>query len=121
MKNTKILFADDDPSMRQLLGDLLTSLGYLFEEAEDGETAISKLRAKSYDIAILDITMPGKSGLDVLRYIRENNVPCKVIMLTGRVGFSTGTQSMMLGADDYITKPFDLEYLEFSINRVLSK
>jgi DNA-binding response OmpR family regulator len=121
MNQTNILFADDDISMRQLLRELLTSLGYKCDEAADGAQAIEKLKSDTFDVAILDVTMPGKSGLDVLQFIRENNLRCKAIMLTGRVGFEVGAKSMKLGADDYITKPFDLEYLQFSINRVLAK
>ena len=77
-------------------------------------------RTGPYDLAILDINMPRKSGLDVLKFIRDRQLKMGVIMLTGRLGFSVGSESMLLGADEYITKPFDLEYLELAIQKVLA-
>jgi two-component system response regulator MprA len=120
MTDAKILIADDEEALRELLREQLSTQGYTIDEAGDGVEAVEKLEKETYDLAILDINMPRKTGLDVLRYIREHQLPMKVIMLTGRLGFSVGSESMMLGADEYITKPFDLEYLEMSIKKVLA-
>jgi YesN/AraC family two-component response regulator len=98
----------------------MVGLGYVFDEAKDGAEAIEKVQKETYDIILLDINMPRKSGVEVLRYIKEQKLPGKVIMLTGRVGFSVGTETMEIGADDYITKPFDLDYLKFAIERALA-
>lgn len=121
MNETKILLADDEEALRELLREQLSAQGYTIDEAQDGVEAVEKLQQNSYHLAILDINMPRKTGLDVLRHIREQNLPIRVIMLTGRLGFSVGSESMLLGADEYITKPFDLDYLEMAIKKVLAK
>ncbi len=121
MDQKKILYVDDDSALRGIVRDQLSSSGFLVDEAEDGAAAISKLEAGNFDVMLLDINMPNKSGIDVLTFIKEKTLPCKVIMLTGRVGFSVATESLRLGADDYITKPFNMDYLLFSIKRVLEK
>jgi len=121
MNETRILLADDEEALRELLREQLSAQGYAIDEAQDGVEAVEKLKQNSYHLAILDINMPRKNGLDVLRHIREQNLPVRVIMLTGRLGFSVGSESMLLGADEYITKPFDLDYLEMAIKKVLAK
>lgn len=121
MSAAKILFADDDGALREVVRNQLVENGYLVDEADDGEKTVEMLRGGSYDLLLLDINMPGKSGIDVLKYIKEEGVNCRVIMLTGRVGFSIATESIKLGAAEYITKPFTLEYLLSSIERVLAK
>jgi DNA-binding response OmpR family regulator len=119
MEQAKILVADDEEGIRELLREQLNAAGYTTDEATDGAEAIDKLDHDTYDLAILDINMPKKSGLDVLKHIRDRQLKMGVIMLTGRLGFSVGSESMLLGADEYITKPFDLEYLELAIKKVL--
>jgi DNA-binding response OmpR family regulator len=121
MDQTKILYVDDDAALREIVKDQLSSQGFAVDEAEDGADAIKKLDSGSIDVMLLDINMPNKSGIDVLKFIKEKSLKCKVIMLTGRVGFSVATESLKLGADDYITKPFNMDYLIFSIKRVLQK
>lgn len=115
----KILFVDDDPEMREILSMQLGSLGYVVDEAADGEGAIAMLKKKPYDLLLLDITLPGKNGMEILRFVKENSLLCRVIMLTGIVGLSFAIESLKLGADDYITKPYDLNYLLTTIKRVL--
>jgi len=117
----KILYADDDPSIRGAVRGEITGSGYELDEASDGAEAIRKLEKSSYDLLLLDINMPGKSGLDVLKYIRDKSLPCKIIMLSGRLGFSVATESLKLGADEYITKPFSVEFLLLTIKKVLEK
>jgi DNA-binding response OmpR family regulator len=119
MDRARILVADDEEGIRELLREQLAVSGYDMDEATDGAEAIEKLELGPYDLAILDINMPKKSGLDVLKHIRDRKMKMGVIMLTGRLGFSVGSESMLLGADEYITKPFDLEYLEMAIKKVL--
>ena len=121
MNETRILLADDEEALRELLREQLSAQGYTIDEAQDGVEAVEKLQQNSYHLAILDINMPRKTGLEVLRHIREQSIPVRVIMLTGRLGFSVGSESMLLGADEYITKPFDLDYLEMAIKKVLAK
>jgi DNA-binding response OmpR family regulator len=121
MAQTRILVADDEEPLRRLLREQLGVSGYLVDEAADGEEAIAQLQKEQYQLALLDINMPRKTGIDVLKYIRDQKLPTRVIMVTGRLGFSVGSESMLLGADEYITKPFDLDYLELSIKRLLAQ
>jgi len=117
----RILFVDDDDELREIVRDQLTAAGYELDEAMNGEIAIAKLGAEEYDLVLLDITMPGATGMDVLKFIKEKALACRVIMLTGMVGLSVAIDSMKMGADDYITKPYHMEYLLASIKRSLEK
>ncbi|HTR99571.1 MAG TPA: response regulator [Bacteroidota bacterium] len=121
MDQLRILFVDDDADLRRIVKDQLVPQGFVVDEAEDGAKAIAMLEKGNYNLMLLDINMPVKSGIDVLKFIREKGLPCKVIMLTGRVGFSVATETLKLGADDYITKPFNIDYLLFAIKRVVGK
>lgn len=115
----RILFVDDDAELRAIVREQLTASGYEVDEAEDGTVAIEKMQHGGYRVVLLDITMPGASGLDVLKVIKARNPECRVIMLTGVVGLSVAIESLKMGADDYITKPYNLDYLLNSIKRAL--
>jgi DNA-binding response OmpR family regulator len=119
MDQLRVLLADDDSDLRRIVKDQLGPQGFVLDEAEDGAKAIAMLEKGNYNLMLLDINMPVKSGIDVLKFIKEKGLTCKVIMLTGRVGFAVGTETLKLGADDYITKPFNFDYLLFAIRRVL--
>jgi DNA-binding NtrC family response regulator len=121
MADAHILFVDDDAALRQVVLNQLALMGYDVAEASNGAEAIEKLLHGRYDLMLLDINMPEKSGIEVLKFIQDKKIDCKVIMLTGRVGFSIATESLKLGAVEYITKPFNLEYLLTAIERVLAK
>ena len=121
MDQLRIIFVDDDADLRRIVRDQLVPQGFVMDEAEDGAKAIGMLEKGNYDLMLLDINMPVKSGIDVLKLIKEKGLSCKVIMLTGRVGFSVATETLKLGADDYITKPFNIDYLLFAIKRVMGK
>lgn len=99
----------------------LSEAGYEVDEAVDGLVALEKLQQRPYDLVLLDITMPGKTGMDVLSFVKEQSMKCHVIMLTGVVGLSMAIDSLNLGADDYITKPYNMDYLLSSIKRVLNE
>jgi DNA-binding response OmpR family regulator len=116
----RILFVDDDAELREIVRDQLSSVGYQVDEAADGTHAIDKIPAGDYDLLLLDITLPGKTGIEVLKFVKEKSIPCRVIMLTGMAGLSLAFQSLKLGADDYITKPYNADYLLSSIKRVLA-
>ncbi len=117
----KILYADDDPSIRGAVRGQITEQGYELDEASDGAEAIRYLGKKTYDLLLLDINMPGMSGLDVLKFIKDEDLSCRIIMLSGRLGFSVATEALKLGADEYITKPFSVEFLLLTIKKVLEK
>ncbi|MCR5283279.1 MAG: response regulator transcription factor [Lachnospiraceae bacterium] len=102
----KILIADDEPQIRDLLKLYLENEGYEVSEAEDGAGALRLLRAQSPDLCILDIMMPGMDGYQVLRQLRqESNIP--VIILSAKDADSEKILGLNLGADDYLAKPFN--------------
>jgi DNA-binding response OmpR family regulator len=118
---TSILFVDDDDELREIVRMQLAEEGYDVDEAVDGLVAMEKLQQRAYDLVLLDITMPVKTGMDVLSFVKEQSMKCHVIMLTGVVGLSMAIDSLNLGADDYITKPYNMDYLLSSIKRVMNE
>lgn len=103
----KLLLIEDDEEIRDMLKSFLTTEHFEVETASDGISACQKFFAGSYDLVLLDLMIPGKSGLEVMRTIRERStVP--VMILTAKDTDSDKTLGFGLGADDYITKPFSL-------------
>jgi len=117
----RILYAEDEDQTRSIVTDELRRAGYVVDTAADGEEAIRTLESASYDLVLLDIRMPGKSGIDVLRFLRERNLRPRIIMLTAVEEISIAIRSMKLGANDYVTKPFRLEELFNAIERILRR
>lgn len=106
-----ILIADDEDGLRGTLAAWLGDEGFLVEQAADGLEAIKKVQSKDFDIALLDIKMPGANGLEVLRYIKKNSNPTEVVMMTGMSDVSMAVEAMKLGAREYLTKPLDMDQL----------
>ena len=121
MDKATILIVDDEFSIRDILSQRLTEKGYKCTIASDGNSALRKLDAHEFDLALLDITMPGKSGTDVLREIQARYPDTAVIMITAIADVETAIKLMKMGAYDYIIKPLDLNMLATSIDRVLDK
>ncbi len=119
--NAKILYAEDEEQTRTLVAEELGNAGYSVDQAEDGEAAIELLERGKYDLILLDIRMPGKSGLDVLTFLREKDRHPRVIMLTAVDEVSSAIQAVKLGANEYLTKPFRLEQLLTAIERILHR
>ncbi|MFZ5818055.1 MAG: response regulator transcription factor [Bacillota bacterium] len=120
MAGERILIADDDPALRQMVREYLISEGYRVLEAADGRQALEMARRERPDVAMLDWMMPGISGLDVCRTIRaESSMP--VIMVTARVEEPDKLLGLELGADDYITKPFSLRELTARLRALLRR
>lgn len=118
---SRILIVDDEPSMREGLADNLVFEGYTAEMAANGIEALEKLHTDQYDLVILDVMMPGLSGFDVCKKLRqeENNVP--VILLTAKGEEIDRVLGLELGADDYITKPFSLRELLARVKAILRR
>jgi DNA-binding response OmpR family regulator len=107
----RLLIGEDD---KQLAGHLRQSLlekGYTVDMAHDGENAWLLAGTEAYDVIILDIMLPRRSGLDVLRELRASDVSIPVLLLTARHGLSDKVTGLDLGADDYMTKPFAMAEL----------
>ncbi len=108
----KILIVDDDLPTCDFLRTFLTKKGYSVEIAMDGETALNILKEKRPHIMLLDIRMPGMSGIEVLRRSKEIHPDLKVIMITAVRDESMIELAKIYGASEYLIKPFDLDYLE---------
>jgi DNA-binding response OmpR family regulator len=106
---------DDEPDSVELLQEFLTGKGYEVLTASNGDDALKKVKAERPHLILLDVRMPGMSGLDVLREVRQFDQEVGVIMVTGVNEEETGRQALKAGAFDYIVKPLDLEYLERSL------
>jgi putative two-component system response regulator len=116
-----LLIVDDEAAIRKLLRQKLSREGYQCEEANNAEQALNILAASPIALVILDIKMPGKSGIDLLPEIKSGYLDTAVIMATAVTEVNTAIQCLKQGADDYICKPFNLEELSLAVQRALEK
>ncbi|MGH9744844.1 MAG: response regulator transcription factor [Candidatus Acidiferrales bacterium] len=120
MNSATILIVDDEPQIRRVMRTTLSSQGYGVIEAKSGEEALEKFRAERADLVLLDVNMPGISGLETCREIRRaSDVP--IIMLTVRNTEKDKVQALDAGADDYVVKPFGAEELMARIRAALRR
>ncbi|RPH37691.1 DNA-binding response regulator [bacterium] len=117
----KILVVEDDPKMRAGLRDNLEFEGYDVEAVGDGKTGLEKAIGSEYDLLLLDVMLPGMSGFDVLRTVRERGIQVPTIMLTAKGEEIDKVLGLELGADDYVTKPFGLRELLARVKAVLRR
>jgi two-component system copper resistance phosphate regulon response regulator CusR len=103
----RVLIAEDDHGLRSVLSRGLQEHDYVVDAVGNGEEALRFLRSYSYELAVLDWRMPGISGLDVVRWIRRNQQPARILMLTARDAPADRVTGLDAGADDYLVKPFD--------------
>jgi two-component system, NtrC family, response regulator AtoC len=118
---TVILVADDDAAIRGNLALLLRSEGYAVRTATDGLEAAAALRDREVALALLDLKMPGMTGMEVLRGHAERLEETPVIVVTAYGGSGPAIEAMRLGAYDYLTKPFDLDEVLFTVRRALTQ
>jgi DNA-binding response OmpR family regulator len=116
-----ILIAEDDPSIRLVLVDVLESEGYRVAVATHGEEALALFEAEAIDLAILDIMMPRLSGYDVCRAIRQADAALPILMLSAKSEEIDKVLGLELGADDYITKPFGVRELLARVSAALRR
>src|SRR5580692_9088432 len=120
MSSGKILIVDDEPQIRRVLRTTLTSQGYTVAEARTGDEALDQVRTDRPDLILLDVNLPGISGLDTCREIRaSSDIP--IIMLTVRGSERDKVQALDAGADDYVVKPFGAEELTARIRAALRR
>lgn len=105
--SSRILLIEDEPGLVVTLSDLLTAEGYTVDGAADGEAGLARASADQYDLVILDVMLPEKSGFDVCRELRQRGKDVGILMLTARTQLVDRVVGLKLGADDYITKPFE--------------
>ena len=117
----KILIVDDEDTLRTLVRAELEERGFYVDEAAGGDEALEKMKDTRYTLIILDIKMPGTDGLEVLRLIREQNLADKVIMLTGVNELKIARDTLQLGANDFLTKPYEFKTLLACMERVIKE
>ncbi len=105
--SSRILLVEDEPGLVLTLSDLLGGEGYEVETASDGPSGLAKALTGSFDVVLLDVMLPGKSGFDVCKELRQQGRDVAVLMLTARTQVIDRVVGLKLGADDYLTKPFD--------------
>ena len=103
----RVLVVEDDRGLRDALARGLRENGYVVDAVPDGEVAVQFLRSYDYAVAVLDWRLPGKSGLEVLQWLRRRESPAAVLMLTARDAPADRITGLDQGADDYLVKPFD--------------
>jgi two-component system, OmpR family, alkaline phosphatase synthesis response regulator PhoP len=104
----RILLVEDEESLVITLTDRLLAEGYAVDRAGDGDTALQLGSSGQYDLIVLDVALPGKNGFDVCRDLRQRGVNTPILMLTARGQVIDRVLGLKLGADDYLTKPFDM-------------
>mgnify|MGYP001069380905 CR=1 FL=1 len=117
----RILLIEDDQMIGDSLQKALTQSGYTVDWAKDGNTAEEGLKQQAYDLALLDLGLPKKSGIEVLNNLRQRKSTLPVLILTARDQISDRVIGLDAGADDYLVKPFDLEELEARIRALLRR
>jgi len=111
MHKARILIVDDEEMFVEMLAERLEARGLEVTKSFDGEQALARIRERDFDVVILDVLMPGKDGVDVLRDIKQLKPLTEVIMLTGHATVDTAIQGMKLGAYDYLLKPTETKDL----------
>ena len=117
----RVLVVDDDEGIREALTEYLETLEYSVVCATDGEDALNKYAKGDFEIILADLMMPNVDGMDLLRRIREIDEDVIFLMITGHPSIGTAVESINLGADDYITKPFHLEDVKIRLTKALEK
>ena len=119
--NSRILLVEDEPGLVLTLSDLLRAEDYTVESAIDGPTGLARAVNESFDLIVLDVMLPGKNGLEVCRELRQRGKDVAVLMLTAKTQLIDRVVGLKLGADDYLTKPFEPPELLARIEALLRR
>jgi DNA-binding response OmpR family regulator len=117
----KILIVEDEPNMRLGLKDNLEFEGYEVDIATDGEAGLNKILENDYNLVLLDVMLPQKSGFDVCKIVRKQGITIPIILLTAKGEEIDKVLGLELGADDYVTKPFSIRELLARIKAILRR
>jgi DNA-binding NtrC family response regulator len=113
----KVLIIDDEKNLREVLQAELSAGEFIVSVAESGDKALPLLEKNEYDVLVLDLTMPGLGGIEVLKQMKAADIPAEIIILTANATVSTAVEAMKLGAYDYLRKPVDLDEFEAVIKK----
>jgi two-component system, OmpR family, alkaline phosphatase synthesis response regulator PhoP len=117
----RLLLVEDEPSLVLTLTDRLRAEGYAVEAVRDGDTALARALAGGFDLVVLDVMLPGRDGFEVCRELRARGADLPVLMLTARTQLVDRVVGLKLGADDYLTKPFEALELLARIEALLRR
>jgi two-component system response regulator HydG len=118
-KQHTVLVVDDDSAHRTMLRTLIDGWGYAVSEADDGSTAVEKIRETAFDLVLMDVRMVKVSGLEALETIKALNPAIPVIIMTAYSSVETAVKALKQGAHDYLTKPLDFDKLKLTIDRAM--
>jgi two-component system alkaline phosphatase synthesis response regulator PhoP len=121
VRDKKILLVEDEPGLVLTLTDRLESEGYVVDSAREGGEALKKAADGPYDLILLDVMLPGKSGFDVCRELRGRGSSTPILFLTARGEVADKVVGLKLGGDDYLTKPFDMMELTARVEALLRR
>lgn len=117
----RIVIADDDKNLRMVLASELSEKGFEVNVAENGTKAVALIENDEYDVLLLDLSMPGFNGMDVLKKIKTLELTTEVVILTGNATISSAVEAMKLGAYDFLTKPFKMAELKAVLEKAYEK
>jgi two-component system, OmpR family, alkaline phosphatase synthesis response regulator PhoP len=117
----RILLIEDEPGLVLTLTDRLTKEGFAVETARDGEAGLARAMGEPFDLVLLDVMLPRKNGFDVCRDLRQRGISTPVLMLTARGQVVDKVVGLKLGADDYLTKPFEMIELLARVEALLRR
>lgn len=117
----KILISDDDRDMLNLLRFILSGEGYEIETASNGEEAIKKISQNEYELMLLDYDLRDMTGFDVIKYMKDHNISSKIIMISGHSKNELRPQTIELGVDKLMSKPFEVQALLENVNSMAEK
>src|SRR5690606_12188920 len=117
----RLLIVEDEPDLAAALREALEGIGHAVDVVPDGAEAEDLLAAVPYDLALLDVTLPRKSGLDVCRWARKRGLDLPILMLTARDTLADKVAGLDAGADDYMVKPFELDELLARVRALLRR
>lgn len=117
----RILIIEDEIKLQNQIRQQLESVGYMVDTCSDGEEGLFFATEYPLDAAIIDIGLPGKSGLEIIKALREQGNLLPILILTARSGWQDKVQGLEMGADDYLTKPFQMEELQARVKALLRR
>jgi two-component system alkaline phosphatase synthesis response regulator PhoP len=119
--SSRILLVEDESSLALTLSDLLEAEGYTVDTAADGPSGLARALGEAWDLIVLDVMLPGKNGFEVCRELRQHGKDVAVLMLTAKTQLTDRVVGLKLGADDYLTKPFEPPELLARIEALLRR
>lgn len=117
----RILVVEDETELRELLGRALKRQGHAVDLAADGIDGLHYAAEYPIDLAIIDLGLPGESGMEIVRQVRERGLKYPILILTARSDWQDKVEALEIGADDYVTKPFRIEELMARVNALLRR